>query len=76
MFAVPKAGRRQLFETVKRGEISLRSLYCRSHGVRGRGGPMTSLAHKAFFHSRENITPSKHGTKQLGRIDERSMRSS
>ena len=23
MFAVPKAGRRQLFETVKRGEISL-----------------------------------------------------
>ncbi|WP_211566729.1 hypothetical protein, partial [Gluconobacter kondonii] len=40
-------------------------LYCRSHGVRGRGAPMTYLAHKASFHSRENNTPSKHGTKQL-----------
>nr|WP_249196293.1 hypothetical protein [Gluconobacter kondonii] len=41
-------------------------LYCRSHGVRGRGAPMTYLAHKASFHSRENNTPSKHGIKHLG----------
>ncbi|MDG6093936.1 hypothetical protein LOC54_02210, partial [Acetobacter sp. AN02] len=42
---------------------SLRSLYCCSHGVRGRGAPMTYLSHKASFHSRENNTPSNPGTK-------------
>jgi len=32
-------------------ERSLRSLYCNSDGVRGRGAPMTNLSHNASFHS-------------------------
>ncbi|GAD09335.1 predicted transcriptional regulators [Gluconobacter frateurii NBRC 103465] len=31
--------------------------------MRGRGAAMTYLSHKASFHSRENTTPSNHGTK-------------
>ncbi|MFT9449253.1 hypothetical protein, partial [Gluconobacter japonicus] len=29
------------------------------------GAAMTYLSHKASFHSRENTTPSNHGTKHL-----------
>lgn len=32
-------------------ERSLRSLYCSSDGVRGRGAPVTNLSHSASFHS-------------------------
>jgi hypothetical protein len=42
---------------------SLRSLYCCSDGVRGRGAAMTYLSHRASFHSIEWIAPSN----QLGR---------
>ena len=45
---------------------SLRSLYCRSDGVRGRGAAMTYLSHSASFHSKEQIAPSNHGIKHLG----------
>src|SRR6056297_3751013 len=45
---------------------SLRSLCCCSDGVRGRGGAMTYLSHKASFHSIEWIAPSNPGIKQLG----------
>src|SRR6056297_3402231 len=45
---------------------SLRSLYCCSDGVRGRGAAMTYLSHKASFHSIEWIAPSNPGIKQLG----------
>ena len=45
---------------------SLRSLYCCSDGVRGRGAAMTYLSHKTPFHSIEWIAPSKHGIKHLG----------
>ena len=44
---------------------SLRSLYCSSDGVRGRGAPMTNLSHNASFHSRERIAPSNRGIKHL-----------
>src|SRR6056297_3375308 len=44
---------------------SLRSLYCCSDGVRGRGAAMTYLSHKASFHSIEWIAPSNTGIKQL-----------
>ncbi|XHY17678.1 hypothetical protein SuNHUV7_24750 (plasmid) [Pseudoseohaeicola sp. NH-UV-7] len=44
---------------------SLRSLYCSSDGVRGRGAPVTNLSHMASFHSIERITPSNRGIKQL-----------
>src|SRR6056297_2961947 len=46
---------------------SLRSLYCCSDGVRGRGAAMTYLSHKASFHSIEWIAPSNPGIKRLGR---------
>ena len=35
----------------QRRERSLRSLYCSSDGVRGRGASMANLAHNASFHS-------------------------
>ena len=46
-------------------ERSLRSLYCSSDGVRGRGAPMTNLSHNASFHSCERIAPSNLGIKHL-----------
>ena len=45
-------------------ERSLRSLYCCSDGVRGRGAPVTNLSHSASFHPCERIAPSNHGIKQ------------
>src|SRR6056297_3262383 len=44
---------------------SLRSLYCCSDGVRGRGAAMTYLSHKASFHSIEWIAPTNPGIKRL-----------
>lgn len=44
-------------------ERSLRSLYCCSDGVRGRGAPVTNLSHMASFHSKERIAPSNRGIK-------------
>jgi hypothetical protein len=41
----------------------LRSLYCSSDGVRGRGAPVTNLHHNASFHSSERISPTNHGIK-------------
>ncbi|RBO52675.1 hypothetical protein DSD19_13290 [Rhodovulum sp. BSW8] len=32
-------------------ELSLRSLYCRSDGVGGRGAAVTNLSYRASFHS-------------------------
>jgi len=52
--------------TAQRRERSLRSLYCCSDGVRGRGAPMTYLSHAASFHSNERIAPSNRGIKHLG----------
>jgi len=46
---------------------SLRSLYCCSDSVRGRGAAVTYLSHSLSFHSKEQIAPSKLGIKQLGR---------
>ncbi len=46
-------------------ERSLRSLYCCSDGVRGRGAPVTNLSHRASFHSVERIAPSNCGIKHL-----------
>ena len=46
-------------------ERSLRSLYCCSDGVRGRGAPVTNLSHSASFHSCERIAPSNRGIKHL-----------
>ena len=46
-------------------ERSLRSLYCSSDGVRGRGAPVTNLSHSESFHSRERIAPSNRGIKHL-----------
>lgn len=47
-------------------ERSLRSLYCCSSGIRGRGASMANLSHRASFHSFDRIAPSNHGIKQLG----------
>src|SRR6056297_580927 len=47
-------------------ERSLRSLYCSSDGVRGRGAAMANLSHSASFHSCERITPANRGIKHLG----------
>ncbi len=49
-------------------ERSLRSLYCCSDGVRGRGAPVTNLSHSASLHSCERIAPSNRGIKQLHQI--------
>ena len=49
----------------QRRERSLRSLYCCSDGVRGRGASVTNLSHRASFHSFERITPSNRGIKHL-----------
>ena len=49
-------------------ERSLRSLYCSSDGVRGRGAAMTNLSQSASFHSCERIAPSNRGIKHLSRI--------
>src|ERR1041384_5074959 len=54
--------------TAQRRERSLRSLYCCSDGVRGRGAPVTYLSHTASFHSNERIAPSNRGIKQLVRV--------
>ena len=54
--------------TAQLRERSLRSLYCCSDGVRGRGAPMTYLSHTASFHSNERITPSNRGIKHLGSV--------
>jgi len=51
----------------QRRERSLRSLYCCSDGVRGRGAPVTSLSHAASFHSDERIAPSNRGIKHAGK---------
>jgi hypothetical protein len=48
-------------------ERSLRSLYCCSDGVRGRGASVTNLSYSASFHSCERIGPSNHGIKHLSR---------
>ncbi len=45
---------------------TLRSLYCCSESVRGRGAPLTNLSHSASFHSNERIAPSNRGIKHLG----------
>ncbi|PRY20225.1 hypothetical protein CLV78_11410 [Aliiruegeria haliotis] len=45
---------------------SLRTLYCCSDGVRGRGAAMTYLSHRVSFHSKERIAPPKPGIKHLG----------
>ena len=45
----------QLFAQFR--ERSLRSLYCSSDGVRGRGAPVTNLSHNASFQACERITP-------------------
>lgn len=47
-------------------ERSLRSLYCCSDGVRGRGASVTNLSDRASFHSIERIAPSNRGIKHLG----------
>jgi hypothetical protein len=44
----------------------LRSLYCCSDGVRGRGAAVKYLSHNASLHSKEKIAPSNRGIKQLG----------
>ena len=49
----------------QRRKRSLRSLYCCSDGVRGRGAPVTYLSHTASFHSNERIAPSNRGIKHL-----------
>lgn len=54
--------------SAQRRERSLRSLYCCSDGVRGRGAPMTNLSHMASFHSNERISPSNRGIKHLGGV--------
>lgn len=46
-------------------ERSLRSLYCSSYGVRGRGAPVTNLSYSASFQSFERIAPSNRGIKHL-----------
>lgn len=43
----------------------MRSLYCCSDGVRGRGAPMTYLSHTASFQFNERIAPSNRGIKHL-----------
>jgi hypothetical protein len=53
----------------QRRERSLRSLYCCSDGVRGRGAPVTYLSHTASFHSNERIAPSNRGIKHLVSAD-------
>jgi len=49
--------------SAQRRERSLRSLYCCSDGVRGRGAPVTYLSHTASFHSNERIAPKNRGIK-------------
>ena len=50
-------------DRVQMRDRRLRSLYCCSDGVRGRGAPVTNLAHNASFHSNERIAPSNRGIK-------------
>jgi len=45
-------------------EPGLRSLYCRSDGVHGRGAPMTNSSHRDSFHSFERIAPLNRGIRQ------------
>ncbi len=52
---------------------SLRSLYCCSDGVRGRGAPVTYLPDNASFHSDERTASSNHGIKHLILIAPRSL---
>src|SRR6056297_2037682 len=46
-------------------ERSLRSLYCSSDDVRGRGAAVTNLSRSASFHACERITPANRGIKHL-----------
>ncbi|SMO97569.1 hypothetical protein SAMN06265221_12819 [Paracoccus laeviglucosivorans] len=48
-------------------ERSLRSLYCCSDSVRGRGAAVTNLSHRASFQSKERIAPLNRGIKRLER---------
>src|SRR5690606_3534460 len=57
-------------------ERSLRSLYCCSDSVRGRGASVTNLSHRASFHSKERIAPSNHGIKHLNQPANRAGSSS
>ena len=41
------------------------SLYCCSDCLRGHGAAVTYLSHNASFHSKEQITPSKRGSKHF-----------
>jgi hypothetical protein len=77
--AIEAAGARLLFlppfrhslgvdPPAQRRERSLRSLYCCSDGVRGRGAPVTYLSHMASFHSNERIAPSNRGIKHWRRV--------
>ncbi|MBM2295085.1 hypothetical protein JQX09_24510 [Sulfitobacter pseudonitzschiae] len=54
-------------------ERSLRSLYCSSDGVRGRGAPVTNLSHNASFQACEKITPSNRGIKHLALLMPRGL---
>lgn len=45
--------------------FALRSPYCCSVGLRGRGAAITNLSHRASFHSCERIAPSNLGIKHL-----------
>ena len=71
-YAWPKefleAGKHRLAGDTERQAISpeikeLRSLYCCSDGMRGRGAAVTNLAHNASLQSNERITPSNRGIK-------------
>ena len=53
------------FSAQRRG-CSLRSLYCCSDCVRGRGAAVTYLSPNDSFHSKEQIAPSNRGIKHLG----------
>jgi hypothetical protein len=47
-------------------ERSLRSLYCCSDSVRGRGAPVTNLSHDASFRFFERIAPTNRGIRHPG----------
>ena len=61
--------------TAQLRERSLRSLYCCSDSVRGRGAAMTNLSQRASFHSRERIAPSNRGIKHLSWLGQFSVTS-
>lgn len=55
-------------------ERSLRSRYCCSDSVRGRGVAVTNLPHRASFLPKERIAPSNRGIKYLGPVVLASLR--